>query len=64
VEDAIPENFKHARLLEKRLNDGVLGSPHADMTTISFWMDEILLIKKLTLLSSRLKDVPLEQKST
>jgi hypothetical protein len=36
----------------------------ADEATISFWLDEITLVKTLTRLSSMLNSVPLEQKST
>jgi hypothetical protein len=35
-----------------------------DEATISFWLDEITLVKTLTRLSSMLNAVPLEQKST
>jgi hypothetical protein len=36
----------------------------ADEATISFWLDEITLVKTLTRLSSMLNSVPLEQKSS
>lgn len=63
VEDSIPETLKRSRLLERKLMELVLG-PNSDEATISFWLDEITLVKTLTRLSSMLNSVPLEQKNT